>query len=219
MRLEVIHEIWKPVIEPLLNNKIIGVLNKETTVPTKDNVFRALLQPPEDIKVVILGLEPYSNNIDSCGLAYSTETGKISPSLKTIFIDLLKSELSTTKRVNTDLSDWETQGVLLLNIILTAAKGQALAHADIGWQKVTGAVIQHLVKSPNPIVFMVWGDKLKTFFEAYSRDITNNKLVLYNCHPMLEFYGRTKFTKKNHFAIANDFLISHNLKPIIWDGN
>ena len=216
-------QTWYTVLQKETKKKYFKVLyDKIRSISTElcphlSEVFRVYETPLEDVKVVILGLDPSPDEGDS-GLAFSSNEGKVSSSLNIIFNELLKSGLSTTKRTNGDLSDWSKQGVFLLNTILTTTKGKSLAHSSLGWQQFTGATLKALAQSNQPIVFMIWGDSAEETYNTYIRPyIKGSKLVLKNYHPMAEVYRRHKFTESNHFVKANRFLLKNNVKPIIWD--
>lgn len=199
-----------------LSTKLEGI-NPSFLCPKPNQIFRSLeLVSPEQVKVVILGLDPYING-EACGLSFSCTTGKIPPSLRIIFNELKVSGLGAPS--SGDLSLWAHQGVLLLNTILTTVLGTTLAHSNFGWQEITGAILQYLAsKEEQPIVFLIWGQEAKASRDKYINPFLKGpKLVLSTCHPAAEVYGRVKFTGCNHFAQANDFLLEHKSPIIQWN--
>lgn len=193
----------------------VAVVPSDTLCPPPSKVFRVYQEiPPEKVKVVILGLDPYIKG-EACGFSFSSEVGKIPPSLRIIFNALLKE--FGQKRTDANLEDWVKQGVFLLNTVLTTERGKTLAHGSWGWQNFTGATLKHLAQSPQPVSFMIWGQEAKKAAEAYILPhIAPNKQVLVNCHPMAEIYGRYKFSEAGHFKQVNDFLVAHHETPILW---
>ena len=181
--------------------------------PPKEEIFRALdLCSYHDVKVVILGQDPYYQPNQANGLAFSVNKGcKLPPSLKNIF-KALEYDLGIPSTTNGDLTGWAEQGVLLLNSTLTVRKGQALSHSRFGWETFTNRIMQVLNQSENPIVFMLWGNNAR----AKAKFITNkNHLVLESVHPSpLSFYHG--FLTCKHFSKANHFLEKNNILPIDW---
>lgn len=175
--------------------------------PKRENIFRALnLCGPEDIRVVIVGQDPYYKPGLADGLAFSTGENMPSPSLQNI----LKEIGSTVS--HGELSNWAAQGVLLLNSSLTTVEGIAGAHKHIGWHRFTDSVIERVNSFVSPIVFMLWGNDAK---EKQKLLHNPNHLVLTAPHPSPLSAGKG-FTGCNHFNIANDFLIKGHRQPINW---
>lgn len=187
---------------------------KFTIYPKIENIFNALnLVKFDDVKVVILGQDPYHEPGQAHGLAFSVENGMLPPSLKNIYKEI-ESDLGVSMpKNNGNLSCWARQGVLLLNTVLTVRKGQANSHKDKGWEILTGKIIEKLNEHEKPIVFILWGSQAKKIGEK----ITNkNHLVLGSAHPSpLSAYNG--FFGCKHFSKANEFLIKNNLKPINWE--
>ena len=187
--------------------------SKFTVYPKVENIFNALnLVKFENVKVVILGQDPYHEPGQAHGLAFSVESGQLPPSLQNIFKEIkndLNLDMSTT---NGNLTSWAKQGVLLLNTVLTVRRGQANSHKDKGWEILTGKIIESLNNSKTPIVFLLWGAQAKKIGEK----ITNKKhLVLSAVHPSpLSAYNG--FFGCKHFSKANQFLSQNGLKEINW---
>ena len=186
---------------------------KSTTVyPKASDMFSALkLLHYEDIKVVILGQDPYHGEGEAHGLAFSVREGiPLPPSLVNIFKEL-KRDLGIT-RIRGTLDDWAIQGVLLLNTVLTVRENTPNSHKGKGWEIFTDAIIKKLNDRETPIVFILWGNNAK----AKKQLITNKKhLVLESSHPS-PFSCRYGFEGCKHFSKANEFLKNNQIKPIEW---
>lgn len=184
-----------------------------TVYPAKENIFRALEETPLDqVKVVILGQDPYHGPNQAQGFAFSVPGNeKIPPSLANMYTELA-NELQQPVHRTGNLTDWARQGVLLLNPILTVRAHQPLSHKDLGWQQFTDAVLQELDRQNQPMVFLLWGAQAR----KAKRFITNpNHLVLESAHPSpLSAYRG--FFGNGHFVRANQFLESHGVSGIDW---
>ena len=184
-----------------------------TIYPKVENIFNALNKVKyEDVKVVIIGQDPYHEPNQAHGLSFSVEGDiKLPPSLQNIYKEInndLNLEISKTG----NLTCWAKQGVLLLNSVLTVRKGQANSHKDKGWEKLTSKIIELLNKREKPIVFLLWGNSAKKIGDM----VTNqNHLKLYSAHPspLSAYHG---FFGCKHFSKTNEFLVTHNIKPIDW---
>ena len=139
----------------------------ETVYPPRADWFAAFrLTPPERVRVVILGQDPYHEPDQAMGLAFSVRTGvKLPPSLRNIYKEL-ESDLGVPAPVSGDLSAWAEQGVLLLNTVLTVAAGRANSHKNLGWQRFTDAVIAALSRLPQPLAFVLWGAPARQAYDA-----------------------------------------------------
>lgn len=185
----------------------------QTVYPPKEDIFRALEETPLDqVKVVILGQDPYHGPHQAQGFAFSVPADeKIPPSLANIYTELANEYNRPVHRTG-DLSDWARQGVLLLNPILTVRAHQPLSHKDLGWQQFTNAVLQELDQQDQPMVFLLWGAQARKARQF----ITNpNHLVLESAHPspLAAYRG---FFGNGHFVRANQFLESHGVSGIDW---
>jgi uracil-DNA glycosylase len=216
---------WYPILKDEFDKDYMKFIGQQLAkvpdlCPHVDNVFKAYeLTPPEDVKVVILGQDPYPGAGMAHGLSFSTLGQKMPASLRIIFDELVDSGLSTVRRSNKDLTDWAEQGVLMLNSVLTTKQGQALAHGTWGWQNFTGKTLEYLMNSPQPIIYMVWGKSaLGLINSKWGGHETN--IVLQSCHPAAQLYGGSqKFIGNKHFIKANDLLVQQGLKPIVWDSS
>lgn len=196
--------------------KIISRVNREYVTkiiyPEYPNIFNAFrLTDYDQVRVVILGQDPYHGDGEAHGLSFSVREGiKRPPSLNNIFKEL-KDDLGIY-RTDNDLSDWGKQGVLLLNSILTVEKDKAASHKDIGWEIFTDNVIKLLNERDEPIVFILWGN----YARSKKVFITNKKhYVIESNHPSPLSANRGFFGSKP-FSKTNNFLIKNGYKPIKW---
>lgn len=179
--------------------------------PGKD-IFRAFdLTPFDQVKVVILGQDPYHTPGAAMGFCFSVPEGnRPQPSLQNIFKEI-HSDLGIA-RTKTDLSDWAEQGVFLLNAVLTVRTGQAGSHAKKGWEKFTDSAIRHLSAERENLVFILWGAY------AISKQAlidTDKHCVITSAHPSpLSAYRG--FLGSKPFSHANHYLVSKGKKPIDW---
>ena len=181
--------------------------------PNMNNIFDSLKYASyEDIKVVIIGQDPYHEEGQAHGLSFSVQPGiEVPPSLQNIYKEL-QDDLGCYIPNNGYLVKWAKQGVLLLNNVLTVRAHQANSHKDKGWEEFTDSIIRILNKREKPIVFMFWGACAKTK-EAL---VTNpNHLILKAVHPSPLSAYRGFFGCK-HFSKANEFLKSHGEEPVDW---
>lgn len=204
-------EYNKPYFEKLMNF-IEDEYSKYTIYPDKNNIYNALkLTPPDKVKVVILGQDPYINKDQANGLSFSVQPGiAVPPSLKNIFREQRK-DLGIIQPNSGDLTKWAEQGVLLLNTTLTVRAGLSNSHQGKGWGIFTDSIIKYLGQKEN-IVFMLWGNNAK----AKRKLIDNSKnLILEAAHPS-PLSATRGFFGCQHFSKANNYLIEHNLSPIDW---
>lgn len=185
----------------------------KTIYPPKEDVFNAFkLTPLSNVKVVILGQDPYHEAGQAHGLAFSTPEGRPIPrSLKNIFKEI-ENEYSYPIPESGCLESWAYQGVFLLNTVLTVREGEANSHSDCGWQIFTDNVIRILNEQTQSIVYLLWGKQA----EKKKALLDNPKhLVLVTSHPS-PFSARRGFFNSNHFKLANEFLKENNLEEINW---
>ena len=180
--------------------------------PPANRVFYALRETSyKDTKVVILGQDPYHGMGEANGLCFSVNEGiKMPPSLNNIFKELYDD--IGVKRVDTDLSDWAHEGVLLLNSVLTVEKDKPASHKWIGWEVFTDEIIKKLNEKEEPVVFILWGN----FAKSKIKYITNKKhLVISSSHPS-PFSVNYGFFGSKPFSKTNTFLKKNGLKEIKW---
>ena len=185
---------------------------KKIIYPKYENIFNALrLTDYDDVKVVILGQDPYHGENEAHGLSFSVLKGvRRPPSLNNIFIELY-NDLGI-KRENNDLSDWAKQGVLLLNSIMTVVKDHPLSHKNIGWEEFTDNIIKYLNNREKPVVFILWG----SFARSKKELITNKKhLIIESAHPSPLSASRGFFGSKP-FSKCNNFLEKNGMEKINW---
>ena len=184
----------------------------KTIYPPAQDLFNAFkLTDFNDIKVVILGQDPYHGEKEAMGLSFSVRRGvRTPPSLRNIFKEL--NDDIGVQRDNTDLSDWARQGVFLLNTVLTVEKDKANSHKDIGWEIFTDYVIKQINDKLNNVVFILWGRQARD----KKRIITNpNNYIIESAHPSpLSAYNG--FFGSKPFSKANNYLKSKNKEEIKW---
>lgn len=174
--------------------------------------FRALdLTPPESVRVVILGQDPYHGEGQAHGLCFSVQPGvKVPPSLVNIYKEL-KSDLGIDPPGHGFLEHWAKQGVLLLNNCLTVEMGLAASHKGRGWERFTDAVVAQVNALPDPVVFMLWGSHA----QKKASSVDPRHLVLKSVHPSpLSAHGG--FFGSRPFSQANAFLKTHGRGEIDW---
>lgn len=197
--------------------KFISLINNEyknkIIFPEKSNVFNALkLTPYKNVKVVIVGQDPYHGVGEAHGLSFSVQKGiKIPPSLKNIYQEL-ESDLGIKPAEYGDLTKWAQEGVLLLNAVLTVEKDKPASHQGKGWERLTDFIIKKLNEKEEPIVFILWGN----FARSKKVFLTNKKhLIIESTHPS-PFSARNGFFGSKPFSKTNNFLLKNNIKPIDW---
>lgn len=206
-------EEWEKPYFAALTGRVREEYRRGKVFPPASRIFAALDSTPFDsVKVVILGQDPYHDDGQANGLCFSVAPGvKLPPSLVNIFKEI-HDDTGAPLPVDGDLSRWASQGVLLLNSILTVRAHAAASHRDIGWEAFTDAVIRRLATEREGLVFMLWGSYAisKGAFIDRSRH-----LVLEAPHPSpLSAYRG--FFGCRHFSRANAYLAARNLNPIVW---
>lgn len=213
---------WEPILGPLLGQSYMVDLSffvqqardNGQVFPPQDLVFNAFrLTTFDSLKVVILGQDPYHNDGQAHGLAFSVPEGiALPPSLKNIFKELETDILDFKIPKSGDLSYWGKQGVLLLNATLTVNAHQAGSHQKKGWEKFTDQFIQAISENKEAVVFLLWG----AYAQKKASLINAQKhLVLTAVHPSpLSVYRG--FFGCRHFSQTNVFLQQHGEKPIDW---
>ena len=219
---------WKPFLEDEFQKDYMKKIkkflvdcskNNQTIYPHPKDIFKSLeLTSYENVKVVILGQDPYHGPNQAHGLAFSVQDSvPIPPSLKNIFKELIE-DLELEKRLPRqqyygpgDLTNWAKQGVLLLNTCLTVFPGKPGSHSNLGWQEFTDSVIR-AVDTKDRIVFILWGSYAQKKKELLSND---KNLILEAPHPSPLSAHRGFFGCK-HFSKTNQFLNEHKIKKIDW---
>lgn len=204
-------EFEKPYFAALMQ-KIEEEYRTHTVYPPFDRIFRAMrMVDYDDVKVVVLGQDPYHGAGQANGIAFAVESGTpLPPSLVNIYKEI-ESDIGVRMPRTGTLAGWEEQGVLLLNATLTVREGAPQSHADFGWQTFTDAVVRILGKREKPMVFMLWGASAG----AKKSVIEPHHLVLTSSHPSPLSAHRGFFGCK-HFSKANAFLVEQGQTPIDW---
>ncbi len=204
-------EIEKVYFKQILKN-VNELYQTKTIFPLKKDVFNAFRLSYKDVKVVILGQDPYHGEGEAHGYAFSCLKTPIPPSLKNIYKELY-DDLHIQKDItNGDLTTWVKQGVMLLNTCLTVEKDKPNSHKNLGWHTFTDEVIKKLNERDDPIVFILWGNNAR----EKKKYITNNKhLVIESAHPS-PFSARNGFFGSKPFSKTNEFLKQNNKLPIKW---
>ena len=207
---EVLSKVWDSPGFNKFMNKVKDNYKKHTCFPKYENIFNALkLTPYKDVKIVIIGQDPYHGEGEAHGLSFSVQEGvKFPPSLQNIFKELY-NDLGI-KNTKGDLTPWAKEGVLLLNSILSVEKDKPLSHKDLGWQLLTDHIIKLINLKEEPVVFILWG----SYARSKKEFITNKKhLIIESAHPSPLSASRGFFGSKP-FSKANNFLKSHNIKEV-----
>lgn len=192
--------------------KKLDIMYKQKTIyPKQTDVFNALKYTDYDnVKIVILGQDPYHGEKEAEGLSFSVKEGiKIPPSLRNIFKEL-NDDLGCPIPKSGSLVKWAKQGVLLLNSILTVEKDKPLSHKGLGWEQFTDKIIEKVNEKQTPVVFILWGQ----FARSKKALITNPKhLIIESPHPS-PFSARHGFFGSKPFSKANTFLIKNKISPV-----
>lgn len=217
-----LHESWKAPLLPEFASPYMAALRQflieekakgRRIFPKGSEYFRALdLTPLDQVRVVILGQDPYHGEGQAHGLCFSVKPGvRTPPSLVNIYKEM-QADLGIVPPRHGFLEHWAEQGVLLLNAVLTVEMGRAAAHQGKGWERFTDAVIKLVNEKRDPVVFMLWGSyaQRKAAFVDGSRH-----LVLKAPHPS-PLSAHNGFFGCRHFSQANAFLESKGMKPIDW---
>ena len=180
--------------------------------PPGSQIFRAFeLTPVQQVKVVILGQDPYHGPGQAHGLSFSVPEGvQAPPSLKNIFKEI-ETDLGIRMSGYPNLENWARQGVLLLNAVLTVRCAEAASHSRSGWQEFTDAVIRYISDNCEGVVFMLWGNFARTKSELIDH---SRHCVLEAAHPSP--LARGAFFGCRHFSKANEYLTSIGRTPIDW---
>ena len=214
------HESWKPVLQAEFEQPYFKELAKflhsayeqKTIFPPKQQVFSAFTTDLNNVKVVIIGQDPYHEPGQAHGLAFSVKDGvRIPPSLVNIYKEI-KAEYGKDIPASGKLTRWQEQGVLLLNNVLTVEAHKAGSHRNQGWEDFTLHCVEYLSEKQPHLVFLLWGRDARSKAKLIDK---KKHLVLESAHPSpLSAYNG--FFGNNHFRQCNDWLESQGLKPIDW---
>ena len=206
-------ETAKPYMQQLKQRLIIDY-NTHIVYPSHKDILRALeITPLEEVKVVILGQDPYHGPGQAHGLCFSVPNGiKMPPSLLNIFKEL-STDLNVPRPTTTDLTPWAEQGVLLLNTTLTVLGGNPMSHANLGWEILTDAILQCINEVKNSVVFILWGAHAQKKVKFIDQ---NKHFIIKSSHPSPLSAHRGFFDSKP-FSKVNKYLGEKNLQPINWE--
>ena len=213
---------WDQVLEEQFNSseylRLREFLKSEysthTIYPSMYDIFNSMkITSFENVKVVLLGQDPYHNKGQAMGLSFSVPEGiDVPPSLVNMYKEL-NAELGVPIRKSGDLTGWAKQGVLLLNTVLTVREHQANSHKGKGWDFFTDGIIKKISQEKENVVFLLWGANARSKKQLID---TTKHLVLECAHPSpLSAYNG--FFGCGHFKKCNDFLISQGQEPINWN--
>jgi len=204
-------ELQKPYFKDLV--EFLKVEDKQKVIlPIKENRLNCLkLTPYENVKVVIIGQDPYHNYNQAHGLAFSVEQGKFPPSLRNIYKELV-SDMEVEYPTTGNLSSWAEQGVLLLNTSLTVELHKPLSHQGKGWEIFTLEIVKNVNEKKTPVVFILWGAHAQKFSKFINQE---KHLIIKSVHPSPLSASRGFFGSKP-FSKTNDFLLENQIKPINW---
>jgi len=219
----VISKNWKQVLKEEFENPYLQDLKqfilkeKErgmTIYPPMEDVFRAFSYTPyEQVKVVIIGQDPYHGPKQAHGLCFSVQKGiPIPPSLRNIYKEL-HSDMNLPIADHGCLSQWAAQGVLLLNSTLTVNEGSPKSHVGQGWERFTDAVVKKLVERKDPLVFILWGNSAHKKGEMIENSFSNH-IVLKSAHPSP--LSARRFFGCRHFSKTNEILTNWKKESIDW---
>ena len=212
---------WLPYLKPEfskdyykdLYNFIKNAYRESVVYPPSEDIFNALKYTPySNVKVVLVGQDPYHEPGQAHGLSFSVRPGvKTPPSLLNMYKEI-KAEFGYDIPNNGYLKKWADQGVLLLNTVLTVKNGIANSHRNKGWEQFTDAVIKAVNQKDSPVVYFLWGNNAR----AKKALIDNPKhLVLETVHPS-PLSANNGFFGCGHFKMANDYLVKNGIDPIDW---
>ncbi|MBQ6947565.1 MAG: uracil-DNA glycosylase [Clostridia bacterium] len=187
--------------------------NRYTIYPGMYDIFNALKTTAyQDVKVVILGQDPYHGPGQAHGMCFSVKKGIVPPpSLKNIFKELV-DDIGIEMPMHGQLTDWAKQGVLLLNTVLTVREGQPNSHKGQGWEIFTDRVIEVINEKDTPVVFLLWGANAR----AKAALITNPKHILLQAPHPSPLSAHNGFFGCKHFSKTNKILLQNGQEPIVW---
>lgn len=212
---------WAPLLNDQFNQPyylnlrkfLVDEYNSKTIYPAMEDIFNALNYTPfSDVKVVILGQDPYHGPNQAHGLSFSVQTGiQPPPSLRNIFKELTE-DLGCPMPADGNLTSWAKNGVLLLNTVLTVRRGEAHSHRGKGWEVFTNEVIKQLNKKDHPIVYLLWGRAAQEKIELIDE---SKHVIIQSSHPS-PFAAHRGFLGSRPFSKTNKILRKHELTPIQW---
>jgi uracil-DNA glycosylase len=217
MFFEAMHPTWQNwlvQLNPVLDAIEDKVLAETQVTPALNQVMRAFETDPANLKVVILGQDPYPTEGDAIGLAFAMNSGSKMPRSLVNIVKELESDLDIEAKTHADLSKWTEQGVLLLNRTLTTQIGKAGAHSKLGWDEFTSAALSELANR-NDLVFILWGTPAIELGRRIAAGSSKRCLLIESSHPSplsayRGFFGSKPFSK------TNQHLVALGLEPVDW---
>ena len=218
----IIHSSWKKIIQPEMKKNYFKDLEKfvdnsyqsNLCFPDEKLIFNAFkLTPFNSVKVVLIGQDPYHQVNQAEGLCFSVSPNTtIPPSSRNIFKEI-NDDLNFDIPFNGSLKGWASQGVLLLNTVLTVTENSPESHKNRGWELFTDTIIKYISKKRNNIVFLLWGN-----YSIKKEKIidTSKHLILKSGHPSPLSANKGKWFGNKHFSKTNIYLKEHNIEPINW---
>ena len=209
---------WRVALEPISSHlaDVSEVLAEfeaqgDLIVPRVDRIFAALAIPPADVRVVLIGQDPYPNPDHAVGLSFSVPTGTspLPPSLKNIITEIT-TEFGSCRVNDGDLQVWVNQGVLLLNRALTTCAGRSGAHAHIGWREITDRIVQAVVEVNPDVIGLLWGNSAQELSPLFNLD---HVVATSHPSPLSAYRG---FIGSRCFIETNDKLVARGVTPIVW---
>src|SRR5690625_3519530 len=215
-----IHPSWHPILEPVASDltTLMEQLHArgaagEHIEPHADNVFRAFRMPFEEVKVLIVGQDPYPTPGHAVGLSFALhpDVRPIARSLANIFTEL-HDDLGIPPAESGDLSAWEAQGVMLLNRVLTVRANHAGSHRNIGWEKITETAIAALAQRPTPLIAILWGRQARSLAPWFTALTT----VVLEASLMSLLSSCLWFFESRLFSTTNELLVQLGVVPFDW---
>ena len=216
MLFSLVPDAWMKILEPYKERiDAIGselqarANNGERILPDKRFVFRALELPPEEVKVVIVGQDPYPNISDAIGLAFavSPRSSGLPGSLMNIQKEII-TDIGATTTADGDLTRWSSQGVMLLNRVLTVTAGQSASHASLGWQEITHVIVEACARKN--AIGVLWGNTARELSHLFGPE---NLVEGIHPSPLSAHRG---FLGSKPFSSINEKLTKQGQKPIVW---
>jgi uracil-DNA glycosylase len=217
MFFEAMHPTWQSWLvqtKPVLDAIEDKVLAETQVTPTPNQVMRAFETDPANLKVVLLGQDPYPTKGDAIGLAFAMNVDSKMPRSLVNIVKELESDLGVEPKNHADLSKWTEQGVLLLNRTLTTQIGKAGAHSKLGWDEFTSAALSELANR-NDLVFILWGTPAIELGRRIAAGANKRCVLIESSHPSplsayRGFFGSKPFSK------TNEHLVALGLEPVDW---
>ena len=210
---EILNEEFSSPSYDKLREFLKAEYSTRTIYPSMYDIFNSMkITAFKDIKVVLIGQDPYHEEGQAMGLSFSVPKGvPLPPSLVNIFKEI-KDETGECDFKNGDLTGWAKQGVLLLNSVLTVRAHAANSHKNKGWEEFTDGVIRHISDGRENVVFFLWGANAR----AKKSLIDGNKHLILECAHPSPLSAYNGFFGCGHFIKANEYLIKHGIEPVIW---